>query len=407
MKPLSKDAKKIIILGSLTAAAITAAVVSFVIYFANANKKGPGWYAVSSDERVVSYITDISLYYYFDNDDNSREFDDLRQYYTTYLREACVAFDGVTTYDELPNIATLNNHLGEDVKVDEVLYTTLQNAYQLTLEDNNYSIFEAPVKNFWNRILQMKDSYVSNDPLNNAENAEFLTSLVSEVKDMDNFSLEFKDNNVIKFSISEEYKALLKENYLDSEIISLNDLQNSFAINYVESKLKEKGFKSGFLVDMGGNFSALENCPESELKLYDSTNLKDSFQFSTLKIEKGMKVSQLNRFNREYDVIDKSYLINKDDVSYLRSAYVNLDDGYDSGLKLFSVTTSSSKSIVEVALQNINSTRFKNVTDLNNYFEANASYNLIYRLTDEQNKIHASSAIKSKIELQRTGYEII
>jgi len=224
---------------------------------------------------------------------------------------------------------------------------------------------------------------------------------------MSNFSLEFKDNNVIKFSISEEYQALLKENYLDSEIISLNDLQNSFAINYVETKLKEKGFKSGFLMDMSGNFSAFETCPESELKLYDSTNLKDSIHFSNLKVEGGLKVYQLNRFNREYDVIDKSYLINKNDVSYLRSAYVDLDDGYDSGLKLLSATSSSSKNLVEVALQNINSTRFKNVTDLKNYFASNTSYDLIYRLANEQNKIYATSGIKSKIELQKTDYEII
>ena len=406
MKPLSKDTKKFIILGSLTGAAIIAAVISFAVYFANSNKKASGWYSVPTDERVVNYTSDISLYYYFKNDDNSQEFDTLRQYYTDALREAYINFDSLTTYEGFTNIASINKKIGEDIKVDELLYKTLKNAYELTLESNNFSIFEAPIKNFWNRILQLDNAYEESDPLNNVENQELLDTLVERTNDLSNFNLSFKEDNVINFSINDEYKSLLKENYLDSEIISLNDLQNPFVIDYVEGKLKKEGFTCGFLADLSGNFSGFENCPESTIKLFDSSNLLDSTNFGDLSISANCKISQLNRFNRDYEIIKKAYLLKKGESSYLRSSYINLVDGYDSGIKVFSVVQSIKKNLVEVNLENINSTSYKTNVEFQNYLDTLDGYNFIYRFTNESNIIRATNNIKNNITLVNPAYKI-
>lgn len=294
----------------------------------------------------VKFTHDIHCYIYFKGNDMqvSSKKRKASSLFSTLYREIYMMTDPYVDYSPYSvSLKQINRSLGEDVKVDERLYLLLKDAYEKSdPQNNNYSIFAATLYHEWDSLLYFGalGDYES-DPLFDEEEANYLSELASMINNPSNYSLEFKENNVVNLNISNEYKEFLETYDNTSPIISLNVLESAYQMQYIANKLEEVGYTNGYLVDDFGNgltlkgFTSLNHnlydIQDGEAHLFGHITQSDKYCFSAT------HHFLVNPLNAPY-----FYDVNKDDKIYHRSSYIKLEDGgvYDKYLStnLFSKT---------------------------------------------------------------------
>lgn len=246
------------------------------------------------------------------------------------LRAASYRFDEKKTYEAYSSIARVNQGLGTDVKVDERVYLTLQDAYKRSLEDNNFSLFAAPLFEAWSDILNgSPTAYAENDPLNNATADAYIKKAAAIVNDPTNYSLTFKGEGVVNLSISEAYKAFRSEYELDSTpVISLNSLHDAYVLNEVAMIFNREGYKNGVLFTQKGFFKSLANEQETTAKAIDYKE-KKAFAFGAFDIKGDYTLlgERHFTFTEDPNVSNPSYELLKDGVTYHRHLGLNIKTG--------------------------------------------------------------------------------
>ena len=224
------------------------------------------------------------------------------------------------TYDGVINIAYMNANLNKDIKVDHNLYLILNDAYNKTNSDNNYSIFASYQYDRWNNIIINDLKY---DPYISSESKIDLEENLKYVNDSTNFNLIFKENDIINFSISQKYQDYLNEYEIDSPLISLNILKDAYLIDYLKDKLNDSSYSDGYLLSKDGYLTTLKNYKESSITMFAINNQKIN-EACTIKTKADTSYVLYKYFDY---VEDKIYSIKKDDSSYLyRYPVINLKD---------------------------------------------------------------------------------
>ena len=251
------------------------------------------------------------------------------------LRAATYRFDEKKTYEAYTSIGRVNAGLGTDVKVDERVYATLQDAYNRSQEGNNYSLFAAPLFEAWSDILLGSPSaYAENDPVNNATAKAFLEKAAAIVNDPSNYSLLFKGEGVVNLSISEAYKAFRSEYELnDVPVISLNSLYDAYLLNEVASAFNREGFKNGVLFTQRGHFVSLANEQETTAKALDYKD-KKAFAFGAFDIKGNRALLGERHFTWTEDIYvsNPSYELTMGGITYHRHLGLNIKTGMPNNL---------------------------------------------------------------------------
>ena len=401
--------KKIIIMLVAFLSMLVIAGVAFAIVFTTIGSRQPGWYQieVDQDEYVKGHENLFTYVYYYDGSSNEikDKMSSSKQLYNESLKTSFAYYDDINSYDAYPSIALLNKHLGEDVTLPHKLYATLKTAYDLTLLDNNYSIFAGPLFSYWDKIASYDELAKNEDPLNNESNRIHLETLVNFINDSSNYSLTFKDNNIVNLSVSEAYKNYLDSSFETYSIVSLNALKNAFILDDVINVMKQGGFNSGYISDDNGLNVVFNDVQNIDGYLYDYKEAK-YYYYGKYNLSGETTFVSNRRFGLSKLNVDCFSFV-KDGKTILRSSNLNLKTGYPDNeftnvnllnKKLGAVETSliglslASKSVEEVDLFALNS----------------SSLGVSYTLNNEDKNCYANQFAKNSLTLyEEIKYNLI
>lgn len=237
--------------------ALVLAVSAFSVAIANIGKKEPGYYMIETDpdEEAPLYASGMDLRYYFEGSSNEikQAMKFMREDYGTVLKRMYKLLDGENEYEGFQNIATLNKYSGKEINVNSELYAVLQDAYAKTLEEKGFNMFAGALYREWHSILIL-DEPAEFDPLYNDYERERIEKIAEMANDLENFSLEFLDDEkfTVKFTVSEKFLKFLEEMELEGALIDLNELHDAYMLDKVREIFDEKGYSNGYITTASG-----------------------------------------------------------------------------------------------------------------------------------------------------------
>ena len=328
--------KKDIIIVSLILVAVTVAVVAFSVGFTSISNKEEGVYEVEveRDEDLSGYQKDFTFFYYFEGSSseiNSKQ-KALSELYSNHLKVSYASFNSSIHVNNYTNIYDINAHIGEEMMVSEFLYGYIKRAYEYSLIYDNYSLFAAPYYQYWNNMFTKDQDYQSlYDPSKNEENRLYLQHLNDILLDESNYSITFnEERHSIKVDISQAYKDFIaNESFIDDifPVISINILEDSFTLDYLQGVLENNGYDKGYISNLDGEFIVLKQMPDVYAYLYDKQD-NNIYLYGSMHFENNFYWSQ----NRKYEITKRNispfYSVKVDGEEIYRSRYIDISTGY-------------------------------------------------------------------------------
>ncbi len=236
--------------GLLAAGTIVYGIVSLL-------RTEPGWQRIEAKTAEgTTCAGEFSFYYKIGEADvaASTEYKQLVNVYTDAARHAYRVFDSTMEYAELGNLHTINEHIGEKVTIDPLLYKALR-----SFGDNIRYLFLAPVyMDEANLFGCTDDSQIYPfDPLQNPEEAAYVAEIARFASNSDSISITFYEDNVVCLTISDEYAAFAEEYGLET-YVDFFYLKNAFIIDYLAEEITDAGFTHGVLSSYDGYSRSLD-----------------------------------------------------------------------------------------------------------------------------------------------------
>lgn len=270
----------------LFAAALLIAIGAFTYGIMGLGRKSPGYYRVevTEDEELIRLNGRVNFQYLFSGS-NAEISADLRQLQGVYgaaLRRCSRLLDASNTYTGVINPAELNANLGRDMTLSEELFEVLTDAYEKTREGRGYSLFAGPLYAEWNSILILEDPEPF-DPARNADEAARLERLAALVGDASNFEFTVVDaeKHTVRFDVSEDVLACMRELELECPILDLNLLHDAYLLRLIARDLERLGYSNGFLAAGSGVTLSLSGHSGGEYSLlgFDGKFREDAAAF--------------------------------------------------------------------------------------------------------------------------------
>lgn len=255
----------------VVAVLVAVGAFSYGISALGAKKSGYQLIEASADSDAPFYNKEITFGYYLEGSSGAikKATKELVGIYTPILAAAYKQLDSSVEYAGAVSIGALNNHLGEEVGVSEELYDVLKDAYVRTLEGRNFNMFAGALYAEWKSILILDDPE-GFDPLTNDAMAARFADIAAQVSNLDNFSLEFLDDekHIVRFSVSDGYVAFCKDMEIEAGALDLNLLTNAYRLEMIASALEDLGFTDGYLLSQDGLAVTLSGCRRQGYALY-------------------------------------------------------------------------------------------------------------------------------------------
>ena len=253
--------------------AVVVAVGAFSYGISALGAKQSGYHLIeaSADSDAPFYNKEITFGYYLEGSSGAikKATKELVGVYTPILAASYKQLDSSTEYAGAVSIGALNRHLGEEIGVSAELYAVLKDAYARTLENLNFNMFAGALYSEWKSVLILDDP-VGFDPLTNEDMAVRFADIAAQVSNLDNFSLEFLDDerHIVRFSVSDGYAAFCKEMEIEAGALDLNLLVNAYRLEMIASALEDLGFTDGYLLSQDGLAITLSGCRQQGYALY-------------------------------------------------------------------------------------------------------------------------------------------
>lgn len=253
--------------------AVAVAVGAFSYGITSLGRKESGYQLIeaATDADAPFYNREISFSYYLEGSSGAikKATKELSAAYTPMLAAAYKELDPSTEYSGSVSIGAINNHLGEEVGVSAALYSVLKDAYARTLEGRNFNMFAGALYDEWRSVLILDDP-VGFDPSTNDLMAERFALIAEEVSNLDNFKLEFLDDerHIVRFGVSSHYADFCEEMEITAGALDLNVLTNAYRLEMLVSSLEGLGFVDGYLLSQDGLAVTLSGCRRQGYALY-------------------------------------------------------------------------------------------------------------------------------------------
>ncbi len=213
-------------------------------------------------------------------------------------------FDSVNLYDDLINVAYINNHINENIKVNDALY----NAFKTINDNKSREIFFGPIFEYNDKIYSLdNDDEVKKIDYNyNSEMYNYLTSIYKFKNDSNAINIELLDDFVIRLNVHEAYINLLKENN-SKRYIDFGYLKNAFIVDSVANHLSERGFREGYLMSSDGYLRVFNNKISRDYDIYDYD--KADINIANITVV-GKSVVNINKFRNKRYIYSDGRVIN-------------------------------------------------------------------------------------------------
>lgn len=211
----------------------------------------PGWQQIQAKTSEGTTCAGEFSFYYNIGEAGiaaSAEYKQLVNVYTDAARHAYRVFDTTMEYPELGNLHTLNHHIGEKVALDPLLYAALA-----AFGDRTEYLFLAPAyRDAANLFGCMYDSEIYPfDPVQNPEEAAYLSDIAGFLADSEAISLTFYDDYMVCLQVSEAYAAFAAA-YGIEDFVDFFYMKNAFIIDYLADTITAAGFTRGTLSSYDG-----------------------------------------------------------------------------------------------------------------------------------------------------------
>lgn len=404
-KEIDYSKKQIIIRVILFVIAVVVAAVSFTMGLKSCSSKEPGYYEISAkeDDDVSFYGSNLTFQYYFDGSsaDINSSIKALQIDYSKALKDIHIILDSENLYNGYYNLAYVNAHLNTDVQVSEVLYNILQDAYEKTLENNdfnvlssiyvdgNYNLFSNILVNRWKSLLSAKN--LEKDPLNDNSEKEFIEEIASYF-DSTNFSIDFKDNNTIKVNVSQRFLDYYNSTGFEDPIVDLNMMYEAYKVDYVVKYLSNLNYKNGYIITSNGLCVFLGNNPYTTYGFFDVIG-NEAIEMAS--VDASSKISIFEPTVYAYSSTDYYYAFTKDNVNYYRSLYIDISRGFSNDLVKNVYIECEAFNIIDIYYIGINAYGFDDISLLNAYIKKcendNSHIKIAYTLTDNSKVLYVNN----------------
>jgi len=251
MKRLELSEKNIWLRVILIAVLLTIAVFAIGSGISDALKVEPGWNQIQATNNTINCSEDFKLIYDFTDYGSSASAaeKELTRLYTDATERAYRIFSAEYAQEGLHNMACLNDHINEEVTVDETLYKAFA---QLEAAENR-GVYLAPVYAAYYNVLSSEADVLAaeNDPGKDPEAKAYVDLLMGYVSDPEMIRLELLGGNRVCLRVSEAYQTFAKEQELET-FVDFGWMKNAFIADYIAERLSAEGFTSGYLVSFDG-----------------------------------------------------------------------------------------------------------------------------------------------------------
>ena len=233
------------------------AVAAFTVGVLSIGRKYPGHQTIEAktDAEALLYNKAVGFRYYLDGSSNQikRGINALTEVYTPLLSAAYKELDHQNTYTGVIGLATINRNMGTELVVSSRLYDILKDAYARTLEKKGFNMFAGALYKEWESILILEDPQ-DFDPSNSAFQAQRIAAIAAMVNDLDNFKLEFVNDEIhsVRLTVSQKYLDFCRENEIDAPVLDLNILRDAYRLDMIAQGLSEAGYTDGYLYTAEG-----------------------------------------------------------------------------------------------------------------------------------------------------------
>ena len=381
--------------------AVLATATFFILNVFGVFTKVDTYIAIKSTvENGVNYDNDLSCALHFkgrENRVNSAK-SSATKIYTAALKSVHMHVDAENRYSESASIADINYFVNEVCTVDDEVYKIVKEAYELSdVENNNYSIFAAPLYDEWFKLVSFsKNNDYSLDPVNSEDEKAYIEQLTAIINNTENYSLEFLDNNRIKLTISDTYKEFRTNYDIHGPIISLNVLENAFKLEAAKKALEENGFTDGYLASTSGLGVTLKGLEKLSHSVYNKDLGYGEIGYVTLEGEYAFKKTtmfEINESNSYYH-----YKFNDSEgKTYYRNLSLNLKTGYPNDYYLSTQIYEKNNDLKKAALDNQRLLMVDSLEKETDYINANQNIDLCLNKTESPNSYLLSKNLQEKI----------
>ena len=179
----------------------------------------------------------------------SAEYRLVSEAYTSSLNKYCRIFSSDTNYTGVKNIAYINAHPGENIKIDPALYSALQ---KMENEGEGRHYLGISLEIYDALFSSSGDEYaVDQDPTKNAELKAINLKACEFARDRSAVSLSLLGDNTVRLNVSEEYAAFATK-YEFTRYIDLGVFENAFIIDAICDVLISKDMTLGAISSYDG-----------------------------------------------------------------------------------------------------------------------------------------------------------
>ncbi|MEZ3462551.1 MAG: hypothetical protein K1W23_10460 [Lachnospiraceae bacterium] len=331
-----------IVLILIGAGALVYALMSFLTVKA-------GWTTIGTSSSEADCSDEFIFQYYLGAGELSPTAENkaVRTLYTEASRTAYQLFHTSQGFDGVHNLYYINQHPNEAIEVDEVLYQ----AFSLMERYGNRAIYLAPVYVQYSNLFGCNDDAetASFDPRQNDEIAEYFAEVISFAGDEDAVDIRLLGDHRIELYVSDAYMDYASEIGF-SEYIDFYWMKNAFIADYIADTMKENGFVLGSISSYDGFIRNLDDVSGSEyaFNLFDR-NGTTVYQAGVMRYDHAVSIVYLRNYPANNSLDWQHYYTFRN--GEIRTAYVDVADGYCRSVLDDLVTYSSDDSCAEILLR--------------------------------------------------------
>lgn len=283
-----------------------------------------GWQTIQADQVNTGALDqEIFFQYYIGNSGIavSGEIKKVRQAYSDLLRQSYRLFNASETFPGVHNIAHLNEHVNEIVKVNQVLY----DAFEKLNRHQSRAIYLAPIYELFESAFfsEFDMDAAMYDPKTNKDARAFCNEVAAFASDSDAIQLETLGNLNVRLSVSPAYLEFAEDAGIE-KFIDLFWMKNAFIVDYVADQLIEEGITKGNLSSYDGFIRNLDQSETSySINVFDRVG-QDIFQPARFDYKGRISMVYLRNY-KHYDLDRMHYYTHPD--STVLTSYVSPEDG--------------------------------------------------------------------------------
>lgn len=286
----------------------TIAILSLTFGIVSLFKGDTGYQIITTGNDENSFMDDELVLNYYIGNNNENELKEITKLYSDLVSYSYKLLDSEILYDDIFNIAYINNHLSEEIEIDSILY----NSFKMIKEyDLLFILYLGPLYYETTGIIYNSSSLDLFSPLYNNEVNKYFNDIIHYVNN-NSIELVLLDNNKIKLVINNDYLDYIKNNNVKN-IISFGWIKNAIMVDYIANNLMSKGYIYGILSSVDGY-----------TRILDSTN---EYNYSIIDYDKRSYICATIKYNNSYSIVNlRNYIYLAED--YYRILYINEEEIY-------------------------------------------------------------------------------